>query len=264
MPADLSAIAHAWGCSTRTASRWAREGAPLGDSTRLKRWLASRKNLPAQTKAILTEQSRARRAQVVALEPEPDAPKVGAPAALRRLEQGEDETYRIYRSAISSGDPISIKLALENWLKVGDSLRRYDLLVESNRRDAGELVPRKEIEAHVSAFVHWFKIACRRTVNALAPNLLAMQSPAEVQLVLEHSFFEDILNALAALGNAPCKNKLPDWFLSAATRPMDNALIGANEATKARATALEDALGAMAEETARQIAEPVRQPDTVP
>jgi hypothetical protein len=168
MPVDLAGIAQEWACSERTARRWKAQGAPLSNPARLRVWLAGRKNLPQATRAKLAGEARTRRAHVAA-EADIDASEIGAPAALRRLEASEATAYRLLQSGIAAGDPLEIKLARESWLKIGDSLRRYDLLVEKSRRDAGELVPRAEVETAVARFTNWFKLACVRTASALAP-----------------------------------------------------------------------------------------------
>jgi hypothetical protein len=259
MPANPLTIAAEYGCSVRTVARWKREGAPLDDPIQTRAWLATRKNLPAATRAKLATEAKRRRTRIASeSDAESEAVGIGAAAALRRLEQSEAESYNLLQSAIREGEPMEIKCARENWLKIGDSLRRYDLLVEKGRRDAGELIPREEIEGHISAFVRFFKIACLRLTNSLAPQLGGL-SVADIHDVLKRAILEDILLAFAAIAVRPCAARLPDWFISSATGPMADTLVGADEATKARAHALDAALTAMAEESARQI---TAEPDT--
>src|SRR5579859_6951370 len=103
MPAlNLRAIAAEFACSPRTVARWKALGAPLGNPDRLRVWLAGRKNLPAQTKALLASEGRARRALVANAPEASDLSEIGAPAALRRLEESEATAFRLLQSAIAS------------------------------------------------------------------------------------------------------------------------------------------------------------------
>ena len=67
----------------------------------------------------------------------PDAAKLprGVAETLRRLESAEATAYERWQQAVESGDPVRIKVERENWLRIGDSLRRYDLAVEAARRE---------------------------------------------------------------------------------------------------------------------------------
>jgi hypothetical protein len=154
-------------------------------------------------------------------------------------------------SALAVGDALEIRNAREGWLKVGDSLRRYDLLVERERRQSGEMVNRTEIERHVSAFVQFFKIAARRTSAALAPDLAGLTTPAEVCDLLDKGLLDQIINACVGFASQPCKAQVPEWFLAAALRPMDDALNDATGTAKARRKAFREVFEAMCERSTR-------------
>src|SRR5579883_1744363 len=158
---DLAAIATQYGCSTRTVSRWQAAGAPLDDPARMRVWLAGRKHLPPQPRLMLTTERKARR-RAAATEAGAVGrdDSIGAAAALKRLEQAEVASYTRFQSAQATGDPVEMKLAREDWIRIGDSLRRYDLLVEQSRRDSGELVPRAELETQARNMSRAFRQAC--------------------------------------------------------------------------------------------------------
>jgi hypothetical protein len=80
------------------------------------------------------------------------APQVqtGAARALERLEAEEASLFMAYETAKADGDALEIKLARDAWLKTSESLRKFDLLIEAARREAGELVPRKDVETYLS------------------------------------------------------------------------------------------------------------------
>jgi hypothetical protein len=151
---------------------------------------------------ILNAESRSRRARVVTQATQASAGEsmAGVQHALRRLETAEVVTYDLLQDALRSGDPVAIRHARESWLKVGDSLRHYDLQIEASRRDNGELVPREQVERAAASLVHFLKLSIRQRVYAIAPQLVGMQSPADVSSILVQSLFDDVLTALAAMG----------------------------------------------------------------
>ena len=192
----------------------------------MRTWLATRKNIPPATKAMLAEQGRERRAKVSAQVPEEGetGSSIGAPAALKRLENGEVAAYGLLQSALKGGDPSEIKATREGWLKVGDSLRRYDLLVESQRRESGEMVNRSEVEQHIQNFFKWFKLALVRSTSALASELASMTAPAEIEEALRRAYIDNTLSALVTLASARSPAKVPEWLLNAAVRPIADAV----------------------------------------
>jgi len=135
-----SALAVKYGCTPRTIRRWKRDNAPLGDAQAMTKWLSSRRTLPADTGVLLSKRrTRAAKAATVTTAPENE----GAAFALRRLEKAEAAAYRQFQAATTTGDAISVKSSRENWLRISEQLRAYDLAVESTRRECGDLVERK-------------------------------------------------------------------------------------------------------------------------
>jgi hypothetical protein len=69
----------------------------------------------------------------------------GAAAALKRLEQQELIEFTKLQALLSDpeADQFSIKTTRDTWLKLDESLRRYDALVEQARRESGALLPRE-------------------------------------------------------------------------------------------------------------------------
>ena len=72
--------------------------------------------------------------------------KRGASAALTRLESEEARLFGLLKEAETGGDPMEVKAARDAWLKVSESLRRFDLIVEAAKRELGETVPRAHVE----------------------------------------------------------------------------------------------------------------------
>jgi len=72
--------------------------------------------------------------------------KQGASAALTRLESEEARLFGLLKEAETTGDVLEVKAARDAWLKVSESLRKFDLIVESAKRELGETVPRAHVE----------------------------------------------------------------------------------------------------------------------
>jgi hypothetical protein len=68
-------------------------------------------------------------------------------ATLQRLEQTEERAFARLTRAIEHGNEFQIKSAQEFYLRCSETLRRVDLAVEIERRNAVELIPQKQAEA---------------------------------------------------------------------------------------------------------------------
>ncbi len=216
----IAQLAERYDTTTRSISRWRAAGAPLDNPRAMRQWLATRKHLPPGTRGQIEGEKRRQRAALNSTDP--DLP-IGAAAALTRLEQTEAVAFRELQAALRSGDPIEIKLAREGWLKVGDSLRRYDLALEQSRRDAGELLPRSVLETLAQNFGVNLKRAFIQAANATAPEL-AGSTPAEACEKVKGLFWQSALDAFATLAAQPGKVGLPQWLIRAAVAPITDSI----------------------------------------
>ena len=96
----------------------------------------------------------------------------GAAQALKRLETTELQAFERMQSAIVSGNPLAIRETRESWLKISESLRRFDLMIEQNRRDAGELVPVTEINKFIRSFVSYMQVALTYRAESLVNEVM--------------------------------------------------------------------------------------------
>lgn len=96
---------------------------------------------------------------------EPTPGELGAPAALRRLEVLEQETYQRFRAASS---PDEREAARVEHLEYSESLRRHDLAISEHRRGAGELLPAAAIETFVTEWFHAFACDLRERLTRVA------------------------------------------------------------------------------------------------
>ena len=202
-------LALKWACDARTIRRWRKARAPFSNPTAMRTWLASRKNIPAGTAALLEATRQTESAAVATQDPARADGAAGAAGALRRLERAEVRSYAAFRKASESGDAVSIKAARETWLKVSESMRRYDLAVEMNRR-AVELVPKKLVVDAVRKFAAGLRFA-HRGFESCAQLVVGLNDPAAVWSVLAKPADEFMPAALASLEHSGC----PEWLLTA-------------------------------------------------
>jgi hypothetical protein len=199
-------LAAKWACDERTIRRWRKDGAPLGRPAAMRVWLACRKNLPPGTAGLLTEHRRVTTAKDLAGDGGLDK---GAASALRRLEIMEAKTYRALERAMERGDAIEVKATRESWLRVSESLRRYDLAIEANRRGV-DLVPKKLVVDAARKCAAGLRFA-HRGFESCAQLVVGLNDPAAVWSVLAKPADEFMPAALASLEHSGC----PEWLLTA-------------------------------------------------
>ena len=122
-----------WGVNVRTMARWKVDAAPLDNYDDMLVWLSTRKNLPRSVLEKIQLPTPKNVSSQVA------AGTAGAASALKRLEAAEVAAFERLQEAIARGNPLEIRERRDTWLKISESLRKYDLMIESNRRVAGEL-----------------------------------------------------------------------------------------------------------------------------
>lgn len=214
------AHAETYRCEPRTIRRWRSEGAPLNDAVKMREWLSSRKHLPEGTKLWLF--------QTGDVSAEASAPGTGADTteneatgagnALKRLEQAEADAYSVLRKALKAGDPFAVKAARESWLKIGDSLRRYDLMVDSARRANGELIQKEHVQDALKMFAMYFQASVSQLRSAMVPTFAGETSMPKLDSMLEDFANEGIISGLAGYlqwmeQHHPTKAKTLRWMV---------------------------------------------------
>jgi hypothetical protein len=234
MPSNIqlnrSQLAQKWGCNVRTITRWKKDGAPLGDDAAMQHWLATRKHAPSGTLGMLELAGTEPRTEATPPRTENtgDAVATGATAALRRLEAAEAAAFTELQEAIAGGNPLRIKLARDGWLRISESLRKYDLAVEQSRRDSGELVSRAEVEKFAHNLVKHFKSAIVMAANTDAKEL----EKSEAAIICEHlklRLVDSVVSGFASMASANSPSKLPEWLVEAALKPLRSSYTGIDE-----------------------------------
>ena len=237
-----------YGCSTRTIARYRAAKAPLDDPAAMMALWASNKLTPPSASqkgqdAILADYAAATGKPVRQTEEKPPASKPGplpgffasafgsaataapgsmeegAPAALRRLQTMEVDAKRTLQGIDQKAEPLTYKAALNNYLRISESLRKFDLLVEQNRRDAGELVPRGEAEIACELAAMWLRLAVRTFINNTVPKLKAATDEAVIVRLIEDGMGAAVEVNLRRAPN--CQQPLPPWAMAAIRKGYD-------------------------------------------
>jgi hypothetical protein len=163
---SLKVYAERYNRSTRTITAWIREGVDLDDDGAVRTWIAIKTGRRGGKRANLAELKLPKlSAEVIA------NVKTGAAEALRALESQEGRLRAELEAAQKTGDQQAITICLERWLKLNNQLRAFDLAIESNRRDSGELVPRGQAEEAIHNTGVWLNQAIINFAQKLAPVL---------------------------------------------------------------------------------------------
>src|SRR5262249_27735980 len=133
----------------------------------------------------------------------------GAASALRRLEEAEAKGYQDFKRATASGDEHYIKTSRENWLKISESLRRFDLALEQNRRDNGELVQKDQIQKALGTFAALMRFPPSHMADQLAPTLTQEPDFIRSRIIIRRCGYETAILTCGCLQQMG----VPSWFL---------------------------------------------------
>jgi hypothetical protein len=109
---------------------------------------------------------------------DPDLDQVGrrgAAAALARLEEIEERASARLMRAIEHGNQFQVKAAQEFYLRTSETLRRLDLAVETERRNAEEQVPKKHVEGVALFLAEWLRIAFAQFLSSESRSLMGIK-----------------------------------------------------------------------------------------
>ena len=237
----------------RTVRRWKKDGAPLGDDEAMRAWLRAKVRIPYATSVFLQggnqsqvdaavansigkprcvhlPKERIRPVSPVVVQtglqtglPKPQAPDSdadtevrGAAASLKRLEAAENEAYKMWQSALFSGELISQEVIDDHrnaWLKLSEQLRKVDLAIEADRRASGSLVPREVLETYAAGLVVNLFGSLKASLESLEPKLAGLPTPQAVSQIWRPAYDKAVLQAVEN-SSRPYKGQgPPGWLL---------------------------------------------------
>ena len=205
-------LATLYKCHPRTIPLWRKEGAPLSSHKAMRRWLSTRKNIPPR----LSTDGQAVAPAVTAAVAD-TAEWLGAGGALDRIARAEADAHARMIKALDGGDPLFVKQARENWLRLCDRLRAFERSVSEDKRAKGVLVLKSEVEAAL----RFLGICLRQGVNSALPTM-------SMQLVNEsdvHRIRTIILriwhaNEAIAFGRLFTNISIPEWITDAVSNDL--------------------------------------------
>lgn len=206
--------------SKQGVAKWKKKGAPIHSARLMCGFIAAQKKVEPDIRIRLSEISRE-------LGP-PDEPKdeqakpartggaAGAAAALRRLEGEEIACFNRMQDEIESKtpDPSALKMARDAWIKTSESLRKFDLMVEASRRDAGELLPRAEWARLSRSIVFWWRHGINRAEDEVCERLVNLPDSVAAWKVLHTYFVAKWGEAFAFACQRDSPISLPQWAVA--------------------------------------------------
>jgi hypothetical protein len=213
--ARVKEVAKQTGKSVGTIWRYARTGCDINDPASIKAFVEGNRlrqhgNLVRKAKSVDTMSTIVDTAS-------PDLDQIelgpvgrrGAAAALQRLEQTEERAFARLSRAIEHGNEFQIKSAQEFYLRCSETLRRLDLAVETERRNAEEQISKKQAEAISLHIADWLRIAFAQFLSSETRSLMGIRDQGEFRLYAIDRF-KGILHA-AVKTSLKTNSPIPDW-----------------------------------------------------
>ena len=140
---------------------------------------------------------------------------LGAGQALKRLEQYEADSHDEIQTLMGNSDasPEERKSAVDNWLKGARELLRYEMSVETAKRDAGELITRAEVVGKCRSFLAWHQVGLSDAIRTAVPRIVGLEKPGDVAHIIDPIIRE---SQALAFDIGTRAGLVPSWLAEAA------------------------------------------------
>ena len=229
-PPSARVLATIYACSERSIRNYRAEGAPLDDPGAMWAWWSSRKNMPrtVATKGLdaireafttvvgaatptVASSAKAEIGTLGAMDVPTDLP-AGAQHELRWLEALAVEAPHNLIRARGSGDPMTMKQALDAYLKITEGLRKFDNQVTADRRDSGEVITRAQVEQPITALTVWLRRGIETFINGACLQIAECEKPQDVYAIVADPLRQSLGHAVTVA----CEDgKFPLWMKQA-------------------------------------------------
>jgi hypothetical protein len=135
--------------------------------------------------------------------------KLGAAAALARLEEVEERAHSRLLRAIEHGKPFEVRGCQEFYLKSSETLRRLDLAVETERRKADVQVPKWQVEGVSQQIGAWLRTAFEQFLSSESPDLMGIKDLGEFKFFAIERF-RGILHTVVK-SSIKTDSPIPPW-----------------------------------------------------
>jgi hypothetical protein len=150
------------------------------------------------------------------------------------LEAIEERSFARLERAIEHGNPLTVKSCQEFYLRCSETLRRLDLAVEIERRNAVELIPRKQVETVSLFLAEWLRIAIAQFLSSESRSLMGIKDPKEFRLYAIDRFRGIVYAAVKT--SRKTNSPIPTWAESKGDRSLEWACsMNRNSRRKAKA-----------------------------
>jgi hypothetical protein len=216
-------LSRRWNCTDRTIRAWRKAGCPLDSEESTRTWLLGQRQIPAGTAAILRPKKAPTAVPVPKqgrrLIPKRDQAPVngesGAGAALQRLQEAERAGHEEWKRLLYDPEATveEIDDSRDAWLKIAQSLRQWELAVEQDRRQSGELLPRADLETFAMGFLSTFAGSLKAGLEAICPRLAGLDAPQAVWSALAPAFNRSLEESAGKAVAWPYNGKVcPEWL----------------------------------------------------
>jgi hypothetical protein len=215
----VNQVADRLGKHPATVWRWVARGCDIDSEDSIQQFLSGKKRRQnvepkpirepitksAETGSRLVDESES---DLNLIELGPIGPK-GAAAALARLEEIEERAHARLMRAIDNGNQFQIKNAQEFYLRTSETLRRLDAAIETERRNAEEQVPKKQVESVSLFLAEWLRIAFAQFLSSESRSLMGIKDLAEFRLYAIDRFRGIVFAAVKT--SRKTNSPIPTW-----------------------------------------------------
>ena len=212
---QVKRVAFQTGKTTNTIRRWVKQGCDLNSPASINEYLQG--NKLRQHPNTIRKSKGVQNLDTPEPDPDPDLSqtelgpigKRGAAAALQRLEEIEERAHARLIQTIEIGNPFQIKAAQEFYLRSSETLRRLDLAVETERRNAEEQVPKRQAEDISLHIAEWLRIAFAQFLSSESRSLMGIKDLGEFKAYAIERF-RGILH-MAVKTSLKTNSPIPPW-----------------------------------------------------
>lgn len=139
----------------------------------------------------------------------------GASFTLTRLEEQEAQLYANYTKAMESGLPEQVKICQDLWLSISKRLKEYEIIIDKDKRDAGETIQRTEAERLFALFGQAINNAEEQALDLIAIGIASLENPKDPRSVRQASKGLLYAKVEQSLGQLIQDDKTPSWVREA-------------------------------------------------
>jgi len=121
--------------------------------------------------------------------------------------------------AIENGNQFQVKSAQEFYLRTGETLRRLDAAIETERRNSEEQVPKKQVESVSLFLAEWLRIAFAQFLSSECRSLMGIKDLSEFRLYAVDRFRGIVYAALKT--SRKTNSPIPAWAEAKVIEAMD-------------------------------------------